>query len=70
MLQDGKHPHHHRDDGEEVPVALDSGKAKRKHISEENHGWTEADGTEDLREEREGHQDSVDTLSASCIMHF
>lgn len=54
-MEGGKHPqpHHHGDDGEEVPVALDSGEAERKHVSEENHGWTEADSTQDLRERRE-----------------
>lgn len=42
--------HHHGDDREEIPVALDSGEAKRKHVGEENHGGTEANSTQNLRE--------------------
>lgn len=49
-------PHHHGDDREEIPVALDSGEAKRKHIREEDHGRTKADSTQDLREEKGGHE--------------
>lgn len=41
-------PHHHGDDGEEIPVALHSSEAKRKHVGEENHGRAEADGAQDL----------------------
>lgn len=44
--------HHHGDDGEKIPVALDSGEAERRHISEENHGWAEANGAENLRRGR------------------
>lgn len=49
-------PHHHGDDREEIPVALDSGEAKRKHIGEEDHGRTKANSTKDLRLEKEGHE--------------
>lgn len=49
-------PHHHGDDREEIPVALDSGEAKRKHIREEDHGRTKADSTQDLREKKGGHE--------------
>lgn len=44
--------HHHRNDREEIPVALDSGEAKRNHIGEEDHCWTKANNTQDLREGR------------------
>lgn len=44
--------HHHGDDREEIPVALDSGEAKRKHISEEYHGRSEANSAQNLREGR------------------
>lgn len=48
--------HHHGDDGKEVPVALDSREPERAHVREEDHGWNETNGTEDLRERRKGQQ--------------
>lgn len=71
MLEGGKHPqpHHHGDDGEEVPVALDSGEAERKHVGEENHGWTEADSTQDLRERREKDSRTQWTGVWKCYDH-
>lgn len=62
--------HHHGDDREEIPVALDSGEAERKHVSEENHGWTEANSTQDLREARGGvrKSDSMAMLGFSGIL--
>lgn len=52
LYTQGIPPYHHGDDREEIPVALDSGEAKRKHVSEEDHGWTKANSTQDLREKR------------------
>lgn len=46
--------HHHRDNRKEIPVALHSGKGKRNHIGEENHSWTKANNTQDLRDGRLG----------------
>lgn len=43
--------HHHADEREEVSVALHSRESKRNDIREEDHGWAEADGAEDLRED-------------------
>lgn len=51
--------HHHRNDSKEISVALDLGKAKRNHIGQENHGWTEASDTQNL-------QETVKTKYQSC----
>lgn len=57
-------PHHHGDEGEEIPVALDPREAERKYICEEDHGGTEADGAEDLREERKR------VISCGCVGEY
>lgn len=60
-------PHHHGDDREEIPVALDSGEAKRKHIGEEDHGRTKANSTKDLRLEKEGHESWINGKGVCCL---
>lgn len=57
--------HHHRNDREEIPVALDSGEAKRNHIGEEDHCWTKANNTQDLREGRRDVMKSDTTVTLS-----
>lgn len=42
-------PHHHGDDREEVPVALDSSERKGDDVSKEDHGRTKADDAQDLK---------------------